>query len=129
MPLTNSQRDQIEKIIKDSLRKKLENYNHRSAVMPFHTRLLGKDRLALYSFIHSLNTNFGQSIFEPVAIALASNKFHIVERHKKIKNAKISTKAQGVIQNIMDDLALRPSSSNKRAEIERIRSVCQDGEG
>ena len=28
--------------------------------MPFHTRLLGKDRLALYSFIHSLNTNKGK---------------------------------------------------------------------
>ncbi len=32
--------------------------------MPFHTRLLGTDRLALYSFIHSLNTNFGTSVFE-----------------------------------------------------------------
>lgn len=37
--------------------------------MPFHTRLLGKDRMALFSFIHSLNTNFGTSIFEPVALA------------------------------------------------------------
>ena len=39
--------------------------------MPFHTRLLGTDRLALYSFIHSLNTNSGTSVFEPVAVALA----------------------------------------------------------
>lgn len=43
--------------------------------MHFHTRLLGKDRLALYSFIHSLNTNFGTSIFEPVALALGATKF------------------------------------------------------
>ncbi len=32
--------------------------------MPFHYRLLGKDRMALYSFIHSLNTAFGNSIFD-----------------------------------------------------------------
>jgi len=47
--------------------------------MPFHTRLLGKDRLALYSFIHSLNTNFGTTIFEPVAVALASTHFKVAE--------------------------------------------------
>jgi len=47
--------------------------------MPFHTRLLGEDRLALYSFIHSLNTNFGTTIFEPVAVALASTHFKVAE--------------------------------------------------
>jgi len=31
--------------------------------------------MALYSFIQSLNTTFGTSIFEPVAVALAKNKF------------------------------------------------------
>ncbi|MDR0411845.1 MAG: TdeIII family type II restriction endonuclease, partial [Treponema sp.] len=27
--------------------------------MPFHYRLLGRDRMALFSFIQSLNTTFG----------------------------------------------------------------------
>ena len=43
--------------------------------MPFHTPLLGTDRLALYSFIHSLNTNFGTSVFEPVDVAFAESNF------------------------------------------------------
>nr|WP_255422652.1 TdeIII family type II restriction endonuclease [Treponema sp. Marseille-Q4130] len=30
------------------------HYNPEPAVMLFHTRLLGKDRMALFSFIHSL---------------------------------------------------------------------------
>jgi type II restriction enzyme len=47
--------------------------------MPFHTRLLGQDRMALFSFIHSLNTNFGTSIFEPVAKALALSSFASAE--------------------------------------------------
>lgn len=46
-----------------ALRNKFENYKPETSSMPFHTRLLGKDRMALYSFIQSLNTNFGTSIF------------------------------------------------------------------
>ena len=46
------QKVNIEKILKESLRNKFQHYNPEPAVMPFHTRLLGKDRMALFSFIH-----------------------------------------------------------------------------
>ena len=75
MSLTNTQLTEIEGILKQSLRHKFMHYNPEPAVMPFHTRLLGKDRMALFSFIHSLNTNFGTTIFEPVAVALAKTAF------------------------------------------------------
>jgi len=52
--------------------------------MPFHYRLLGRDRMALFSFIHSLNTTFGTSIFEPVAETLASLNFFISLQIKKL---------------------------------------------
>ncbi|HNL06141.1 MAG TPA: TdeIII family type II restriction endonuclease, partial [Chitinophagales bacterium] len=55
------------------------NYKPEPAAMPFHTRLLGKDKLALFSFIHSLNTNFGTSIFEPVAREMSILRFKRVE--------------------------------------------------
>lgn len=60
------------------LKNKLENYKPEPASMPFHTRLLGKDRMALFSFIQSLNTNFGVTIFEPIAIEFAKTKFKLV---------------------------------------------------
>ena len=75
MALTQQQIQQVEAVLRHSLRNKFQNYNPEPASMPFHTRLLGKDRMALFSFIHSLNTNFGTSIFEPVALALASTTF------------------------------------------------------
>ena len=65
MALSKEQINSVEEVLKASLRNKFQNYKPEPASMPFHTRLLGKDRLALYSFIHSLNTNFGTSIFEP----------------------------------------------------------------
>lgn len=63
MALTQQQITQVETVLKTALRNKFQNYNPEPSVMPFHTRLLGKDRMALFSFIHSLNTNFGTSIF------------------------------------------------------------------
>ena len=55
MKLTKSQIQNIENTIKESLRKKFQSYNPETKNMPFHHRLLGKDRMALFSFIHSLN--------------------------------------------------------------------------
>ena len=75
MALSKDQKKDIEEILKASLRNKFQNYNPEPASMPFHTRLLGKDRLALYSFIHSLNTNFGTSIFEPVGLLFTKKNF------------------------------------------------------
>jgi len=79
MSLTKQQIIDVEQVLKNSLRHKFQNYKPEPASMPFHIRLLGKDRLALYSFIHSLSTNFGTTIFEPVAISLAKNNFKIAK--------------------------------------------------
>src|SRR5690606_11655043 len=102
MALTQQQIQQVEAALKNSLRNKFQSYNPEPAVMPFHTRLLGKDRMALFSFIHSLNTNFGTSIVEPVAKALASTKFKIANSQVSVGN-QISENAQRVIQDIMDN--------------------------
>lgn len=127
MALSATQVHEIEVVLKNSLRKKFQNYNPEPAKMPFHTRLLGKDRLALFSFIHSLNTNFGTSIFEPVAIVLAANNFHEAKSHQTA-GEYISEEAHKVIQKIIDDLTTARSSPNKVDEIEKIRQVCKKGE-
>ena len=126
MALTISQIQKIETVLKKSLRHKFNNYNPEPASMPFHTRLLGKDRMALFSFIHSLNTNFGTSIFEPVAISLASRNFTTAES-QQTAGTLISSEAHKIIQNIMDNLSTAETSPNKPDEISAIREVCQVG--
>lgn len=116
----------ITETLKNSLRKKFANHNPEPASMPFHTRLLGKDRLALYQFIHSLNTNFGTTIFEPVALALASSNFTVASS-QQTAGMQISSEAHSVIQNIMDDLSTASITPNKIQEIEEIRKVCTKG--
>lgn len=126
MALSEKEIKSVEDTIRQSLRNRFETYNPEPAVMPFHTRLLGKDRLALYAFIHSLNTNFGTSIFEPVAVTLASNRFKIAKRQVK-SGIQISEGAQYEIQKIMDNLIAAKIKPNKEQEIETIRKVCQSG--
>lgn len=126
MALTNEQITQIENVLKTNLRNKFLNYNPEPAAMPFHTRLLGKDRMALFSFIHSLNTNFGTSIFEPVAKCLASTKFKVTNSQASVGN-QISESAQRVIQDIMDELTAVHKRPDKINEIEAIRKVCRQG--
>jgi MjaII restriction endonuclease. len=127
MPLTNHQKTHIQQVITNSLRHKFQNYNPEPASMPFHFRLLGKDRIALYSFIHSLSTNFGTSIFEPVAKSLAQLHFASAEQ-QQAAGSQISSEAQKVIQNIMDNLTTAKTTPNKLQEIKAIRAVCQKGE-
>ncbi len=93
--------------------------------MPFHHRLLGKDRMALYSFIHSLNTAFGTAIFEPVAEILAGARFAKAQSQYAVGN-EISEVAENEISRIIADLTMG-KLPDKYKEIEKIRGVCQEG--
>ncbi|WP_373876842.1 TdeIII family type II restriction endonuclease [Helicobacter suis] len=48
----------VKDLLIKALKSKPKSYNPETSYMPFHTRLLGSDRMALFSFIQSLNTNF-----------------------------------------------------------------------
>lgn len=126
MFLTNGQKSNIQQVVINSLRSKFTNYKHEFAFMPFHTRLLGKDRMALFSFIHSLNTNFGTTIFEPVALELAKINFKITEK-QATAGTQISDGAQREIQNIIDEISAASVKPSKIEEIERIRKVYRTG--
>lgn len=126
MNLTKEQIKRIENVIKESLRNKFCSYKPETSNMPFHFRLLGRDRMALFSFIHSLNTTFGTSIFEPVAETLASVKFPVAQKQYTVGN-EISELAQTEINHIMNELTIG-HTPNKYEEIERIRKVSNKGE-
>ena len=122
MGFSPAKKDLIVNVLKESIKKKFENYNPETKHMPFHYRLLGKDRMALFSFIHSLNTTFGTSIYEPVAIALAKDVFAEAQKGAD-PHIKISSEAHGVIQKILDEISTGEREPNKQKELEEIRKV------
>ena len=73
----------VEDTISNAIRSKLASYNPEPSNKPFQVRLLGRDRMALYTFIQSLNTTFGTSIYEPVAKVIAQDRFDRVELQVK----------------------------------------------
>lgn len=125
MALTKEQIKRVESTIKESLRNKFQSYKPETNNMPFHYRLLGQDRMALFSFIHSLNTTFGTSIFEPIAETLASLNFSVAQKQFVVGDT-ISEQAQTEIQRIMNELTIG-NNPNKAEEIARIRKVCNKG--
>ena len=116
----------VERIIERALRRKLQNYNPEPSHMPFHTRLLGKDRMALYSFVHSLSTNFGTAIFEQVAKTIAVGVFDDVRLQHKI-STPLSSGAQEAITEIMNDLTGGISNPDHSREMMRISERAQSG--
>lgn len=120
MAIEDKKKKYIEDVIINSIQNKFQNYKPESSNMPFHYRLLGKDRMALYSFIQSLNTTFGTSIFEPVAVALAKENFVKVEKQYVIGD-EISEETQKIIQEIMNNLTIN-GNPNKENELRLIRN-------
>lgn len=145
----------IENTIATALRNKLRSYKPESSHMPFHFRLLGRDRMALFSFIQSLNTTFGTSIFEQVAKKIAHGVFDIVDvqvsiadrfesagqkllpadeanRRKRRKgNAKppvFRSGAQSAIIGIINDLRAANSEPDHSAEISLIAERMHTGD-
>ncbi len=125
MPLRDIQKLEIREVIKTCLQNKFKKYKPESNYMPFHHALLGRDRMALFSFIQSLNTTFGTSIFEPVAVALSKDNFKTTKAQFVVGN-EISTAAQREIQTIINELSMG-ATPDKGSEIERVRQVCQTG--
>lgn len=119
MIFTNQQKQHILQVIVNCLRNKFQNYEAKDNFMPFHFRLLGKDRMALFSFMQSLNTTFGTSIFEPVAAALAKTRFAKVET-QYIVGSQIFSDCQKNVQTIINQLTINPKP-NKIRELELLK--------
>ncbi|MDR0831204.1 MAG: TdeIII family type II restriction endonuclease [Prevotellaceae bacterium] len=120
MPLSNQQKTKIQQVISTCLRNKFQNYEAKDNFMPFHFRLLGKDRLALYSFMQSLLTTFGTSIFEPVAAALAKTQFAKVETQYTVGN-RIFSDCQQKVQSVINRLTINPKP-DKIAELAELKT-------
>ncbi len=115
----------VEKVLTDCLRNKFTRYKPESKEMPFHAHLLGKDRMALFSFIHSLNTSFGTTIFEPVAKAIAKPRFKRAETQVSI-GKEIAESAFYAVDEIMNQLTTGQHSPDKKREVILLRNAVKN---
>lgn len=72
MPLTKQQGKEIEELISSKIDSKLKTYGRETYSMPFLARIIqDSEKIAAYSFIHSLSTSLGMSLYEEVSVIIA----------------------------------------------------------
>lgn len=127
MALLNLQKESIKNYLISKIREKLQGYDPETTSMPFHFRLLGKDRMALFSFIHSVNTMLGQSVFEKVARIMAERRFKTAIDQYKQFEGYISRDAVLTIDSIMRSLRDASRKPGKAKETKEVLDVAQSG--
>lgn len=127
MTLSSRTKKEIAELLIATVKEKLRSYKPETVHMPFHHRLLGKDRYSMFSFIHSMNTTFGMSIWEQVAIILARGTGNSAERqYRLLGNIDLAT--EKLIGEIHYRLRKGELTANKNHEIEQIRKNIKRGE-
>lgn len=126
MPLSRHQSDEIKGILTRMIRQKLARSEKKANVMPFQVRLLGRDRVALFSFIHSISTSLGQDFLEDTAVIVARSHFATAVKQYSLGKA-ISSDAQRVIQTLIDGLANGRILPNKADEVSQVLAAAQSG--
>ncbi|MEO0075909.1 MAG: TdeIII family type II restriction endonuclease [candidate division WOR-3 bacterium] len=127
MSLTKKTKDNIFNLVVNSVREKLRTYQPETNYMPFHHRLLGKDRYAMFSFIQSMNTTFGMSMWEQVAVVLAEGAGNYAERQFKLLG-EIDKTTETLLRELHYKLRKNEMITNKEKEINTIRKSIKQGE-
>jgi type II restriction enzyme len=127
MALTTQQNKQINDYLVEKIRQKLTTYNPETNSMPFHFRLLGKDRMALFSFIQSVNTMLGTSIFEQIGKMIVEPKAKRAIGQYKEFEGYISSEAVLKIDSIMRELRSASRMPDKEKETKEVLSIANKG--
>lgn len=135
MPLTEATANKISDVLKKAIRDKIKNYKPETKHMPFQYRLIGQKRYEMFSFVHSLNTTFGMSIWEQVAVILAQSVGYNAERQYVLRG-EIDESTESIITQYHAELKNRDKNKQKvklisvikTSEIENIRRSIKPGQ-
>lgn len=115
MALSNNQKRKIKELLSKKIEKKLKSYGRETVSMPFLARLIqDNEKIAAYSFIHSMATSLGMSIYEDISVIIASETADEAFRNYGVGGV-ISEAQKKVISNIVSGLR----NKERTAEIDK----------
>ena len=126
MALNSKVKSEIIKILINTVEAKLKEYKPETKYAPFHHNLLGRDRYAMFSFIQSINTTFGMSIWEQVAIILAKGAGFEAQRQFDLLG-NIDSETEATIRKIHHELRTGSTLTNKNNETRTIKQMIENG--
>ncbi len=128
MALDNEQVKKIKSLLKSKLNDKLSNYARETTSMPFLVKLMqDSEKVAAYSFIHSLATTLGMSIYEKISEIVASKQYDKVRVGYDVEG-EITKEENSAISQILQEIKNGKRTTNKEQEIKEILK-CDGKEG
>lgn len=120
MPLSQNQKNKIKTLLSKKIENKLKKYGRETTSMPFLARLIqDNEKIAAYSFIHSMATTLGMSIYEDISVILASETAEEASRNYGVGGA-ISNSQKAKISSIVQELRNGSRKANISEEIALI---------
>lgn len=120
MALQRNQILAIKTLMRSKITNKLANYSRETSSMPFLANLMqDPEKVAAYSFIHSMATTLGMSVFEQTAKIIASSNYEIAETNYDVTGI-LSDEENIVISQIMQEIRNGTRVVNKEEEIKEI---------
>jgi len=120
MALTKKQKEEIKNFLKEKLEEKLARYKRETTYMPFLVRLIqDTEKVAAYSFIQSVATTLGMSIYEEISRIIAQASAEECKTKYDL-NSTLSREQKEVIEEIIRQLRNEERKVNKEKEIEEV---------
>lgn len=120
MALSASQREEITALLERKIEEKLNSYTRETTSMPFLSRLVqDSEKVAAYSFIHSMATTLGMSIYEDVSMIIASETAEECFTKYDL-NGVLSREQKSVIDEIIRELRNREKQVDHAEEVKRV---------
>jgi hypothetical protein len=120
MALSNSQKEKITTLLERKIEDKLRRYARETSSMPFLTRLMqDSEKVAAYSFIHSIATTLGMSIYEDVSKIITEETADECFTKYDVGGV-ISREQKSVIDDIVRSLRNGECKVNHTAEVKRV---------
>ena len=120
MALSIIQKQKIKDLLSKKIEAKLKKYGRETTSMPFLARLIqDNEKIAAYSFIHSIATTLGMSIYEDVSVILASENSEECFRNYGVGGV-ISKEQKSKINKIISELRNGSRKANISHEINEV---------
>jgi len=120
MVLTKEQKEKIKILLRNKIQNKLDRYARESTYMPFLVKLVqDEEKVAAYSFIHSVATMLGMSIYEEVA-RIVAEPFSEQVGVKVNVGGTLSDEQLKVIEKIVSELRDGKRQVNKEQETREV---------
>lgn len=128
MALSTNQKNKINLLLERKIEDKLKRYSRETSSMPFLTRLIqDSEKVAAYSFIHSIATTLGMSIYEDVSKIIAEENSQECFTKYDVGGV-ISREQKYIIEDIVRKLRNGEKKVNHDEEIKEVLSVsAKDG--